>query len=105
MHINLSNEKDIFVWGLTKSGGYMVKSMYLDLINDDTKYLRTYIWKMKVPLKIKIFMWFIHRKEILTKYNLKKRNWEGDTKCCFCDNNELVQHLFIECPLANKSGV
>jgi hypothetical protein len=55
---------------------------------------------MKVPLKIKIFMWFVDRKEILTKDNLKKRNWEGDTKCCFCDHNESVQHLFIECPLA-----
>jgi hypothetical protein len=55
---------------------------------------------MKVPLKIKIFMWFIHRKEILTKDNLKKGNWKGDTKRCLCDHNESVQHLFIECPLA-----
>jgi hypothetical protein len=64
MLINLSNEKDNFVWSLTKSGGYTVKSMYLDLINDDKKNLHTYIWKMKVPLKIKIFMWFVRRKEI-----------------------------------------
>jgi hypothetical protein len=32
---------------------------------------------MKVPLKIKIFMWFLHRREILTKDNLVKRNWQG----------------------------
>jgi hypothetical protein len=42
-------------------------SMYLDLLDDDTKFLKRYIWKMKVPLKIKVFMWFLHRKVILTK--------------------------------------
>jgi hypothetical protein len=100
MHINLTSETNTFVWGLTKSGKYAVKSMYLDIINEDTKFLRRYIWKMKVPLKIKKFMWFVHRKEILTKDNLKERNWDGDTKCCFCDDEESVNHIFIECPFA-----
>jgi hypothetical protein len=99
MHINLTNEKDNFVWVLTKSGGYTIKYMYPDVLNDVIKYLCTYIWKMKVPLKIKICMWFIHRKKISTKDNLKRRNWDGDTKCWFCCDEEYVQHLFIECPL------
>ena len=34
---------------------------------------RKFIWKMKVPLKIKIFMWFIYRRVILTKDNLDRR--------------------------------
>jgi hypothetical protein len=42
--------------------------------------LRKYIWKMKVLLKIKIFMWFLHQKVILTKDNLAKRNWTGCKK-------------------------
>jgi hypothetical protein len=74
--------------------------MYLDLLNGNTNYLQKYLWKMKVPLKIKIFMWFVHRKEILTKDNLIKRNWQGSSKCCFCDHEETVQHLFIHCPFA-----
>jgi hypothetical protein len=76
----------------------MVKSMYLDLLNDRTVYLHKYLWKMKVPLKTKIFMWFVQRKEILTKDNLLKRNWQDSVKCCFCDHDESVQHLFITCP-------
>jgi hypothetical protein len=100
MNIQLSNEKDTFVWRLTTSGGFTVKSMYLDLLDDQTKYLRKYIWKIKVPLKIKIFMWFLHRKVILTKDNLAKRNWEGSKTCVFCDKDESIQHLFFECPLA-----
>jgi hypothetical protein len=100
LQVQLTNEKDIFVWGLTTSGIFTVKSMYLDLLDDDTKYLKKYIWKMKVPLKIKVFMWFLHRKVILTKDNLIKRNWNGNESCCFCDDKESIQHLFFECPLA-----
>jgi hypothetical protein len=55
---------------------------------------------MKVPLKIRIFMWFLFKKVILTKDNLVKRNWHGNKKCCFCDHEETIQHLFITCPLA-----
>ena len=100
MDINFTNTQDQFVWGLTSSGLFTVKSMYLDLLNGHTKYLRKYIWKMKVPLKIKIFMWFLHRKVILTKDNLARRNWTGNQRCCFCDKDETIQHLFFECPLA-----
>jgi hypothetical protein len=57
------------------------------------------IWKMKVPLKIKVFMWFLHQKVILTKDNLIRRQWISNEKCCFCDNKESIQHLFFECPL------
>jgi hypothetical protein len=59
-----------------------------------------YIWKIKVPFKIKNFMWFLHRKVILTKDNLVKKNWQGNTSCCFCDKEEFIQHLFFEYPLA-----
>jgi hypothetical protein len=100
MQVQLSNEKDTFVWGLTRSGVYTVKSLYLDLLNDNIKYLKKYIWKIKVPLKIRVFMWFLHRKEILTKDNLIKRRWTGNEKCCFCDNKESIQHLFFDCPFA-----
>jgi hypothetical protein len=68
------------------------------MLNDNTVFLRKYIWKMKVPLKIRIFMWFVYQKEILTKDNLKKRNWQGSSRCCFYDHEETVQHLFIDCP-------
>ena len=37
---------------------------------------------------------------ILTKNNLIKRWWVGSPRCCFCDHDETIQHLFLECPLA-----
>uniref|UniRef100_A0A453PTX1 Reverse transcriptase zinc-binding domain-containing protein n=1 Tax=Aegilops tauschii subsp. strangulata TaxID=200361 RepID=A0A453PTX1_AEGTS len=52
------------------------------------------------PLKIKVFMWFVHKHVILTKDNLAKRNWTGLTKCSFCDRDETIKHLFLGCPRA-----
>jgi hypothetical protein len=77
-----------------------MKTMYLDPLNGHTVFLKKYIWKMKVPLKIKIIMWFLHKGVILTKDNLAKRNWNGCDKCVFCDKKETIQHLFISCPFA-----
>jgi cellulose synthase/poly-beta-1,6-N-acetylglucosamine synthase-like glycosyltransferase len=45
-------------------------------------------------------MWFLHRKVLLTKDNLANRNWQGSKKCCFCAQDESIQHLFISCPIA-----
>jgi hypothetical protein len=39
----LNGEKDRFVWSLTLSETFTVKSMYLDILDDDTKYLKRYI--------------------------------------------------------------
>jgi hypothetical protein len=100
MLVQRTDSEDTFRWNLTNSGSFTVKSMYLDLLNDHTMYLKKYIWKIKVPLKIRIFMWFLHKGVILTKDNLIKRNWHGCTKCCFCDQEETIQHLFISCPFA-----
>jgi hypothetical protein len=73
MSIHLSNEPEKFVWNLNESGLFSVKSMYLDLMNDHTRFLRKYLWKIKIPLKIKIFMWFLSNKMLLTKDNLAKK--------------------------------
>ena len=74
--------------------------MYLDVINSNSIPSSKYVWKVKVPLKIKVFMWFVHKQVILTKDNLVKRNWTGSTRCNFCDRDETIKHLFLDCPLA-----
>jgi hypothetical protein len=42
LQIQLNDKKVIFVSGLTSSDIFCVKSMYLDLLDDDTKYLKKY---------------------------------------------------------------
>jgi hypothetical protein len=58
--VHLTEQEDVFKWGLTVSGIFSVKTMYLDLLNGHTVFLKKYIWKIKV-LKIKIFTWFLHK--------------------------------------------
>jgi hypothetical protein len=41
--VNLVQEPDTFVWKLTNFGLFTVKSMYLDLMNEHTRFLRKYL--------------------------------------------------------------
>jgi hypothetical protein len=68
-----------------KNKVYSIKSMYTHLCRVDVAEPNKKIWKAKIPLKNKIFMWLIHQDAILTKNNLLKRNWQGDKFCSFCN--------------------
>jgi hypothetical protein len=38
----LNDDPDVFVWGLTTSGTFtIIKSMYLYLLHDDTKFIKS----------------------------------------------------------------
>lgn len=58
------------------------------------------IWKAKIPLKVKIFLWLVEQNAILTKDNLIKWKWKGSKTYAFCTENETVNHLFFDCPTA-----
>ena len=75
MEVQLSQQPDELRWKLTKSGVFTVKSMYIDVINSNSIPTSKHVWDVKVPLKIKVFMWFVHKQVISTKDNLIKRNW------------------------------
>jgi hypothetical protein len=92
--------KDYFKWLLTKSGFFTVRSMYLDGIDTHPPFQHSKISKWKVPLKIKIFLWFLQKGVVLTKDNLAKKNWNGSQQCVCCSMNETIQHLFLDCPSA-----
>lgn len=57
------------------------------------------IWKSKIPFKIKIFLWLVKHKKVLTKVTMSNRGWNGDTACGCCGLPESTDHLFVECPL------
>ena len=72
MDVSRNDEPDKLIWRLTTSGIFLVKSMYADYLNMHTVFLKKIHWRIKVPLKIKIFMWFLFKKVLLTKDNLAK---------------------------------
>ena len=60
------------------------------------------IWRLKIPLKTKIFAWYLRRGVILTKDNLIRRNWHGSSQCVFCHHDETIKHLFFQCKFAHS---
>ena len=58
------------------------------------------IWKIKIPLKLNFFAWYLRKGVILTEDNLVKSNCEGSTKCVFCPQDESIKHLFFQCRVA-----
>jgi hypothetical protein len=69
------------------------------ILPDSLVYDNKKIWKMKIPLKNKIFAWYLCRGVILTKDNLIKRNWHGSKTCVFCSQDEIIKHLFFNATL------
>jgi hypothetical protein len=98
MNVQLVEQKDVFLW--TTSKHFSVKAMYMDLMAESVSYPKLDTWKARIPLKIKIFLWFLWKGVILTKDNLAKRQWKGCTRCSFCSEHESIQHLFFDCPMA-----
>ena len=76
--------------------------MYKALVHFDVPIINNkQLWKMNVPLKIKIFTWYLQR-GVVTKDNLTKRNWQGSIKCCFYHHNESIKPLFFECQFVHS---
>jgi hypothetical protein len=99
----LSDDQEGFHWNLTPNGQFSVKSHYLALIHLDVPNINKRLWKLKAPLKIKIFLWYLRRGVIRTKDNLAKWNWNGSVKCCFCHKDETIRHLFFEWQFARTT--
>jgi hypothetical protein len=87
----------VFVWNLYQDGQYTINSLYMALISNEVVHMNKQVWKLKVLLKIIIFMWNMRKEVVLTKDNLARRNWGGSTQCSFCLPEESVQHLFFDC--------
>ena len=71
--------------------------MYLHKINQHAPFRHKLIWKLKIPLKVKIFLWFLQRGVILTKDNLARNYWKGNLKYRLCNCNESITYLLFEC--------
>jgi hypothetical protein len=97
------NERDI-CWKWGGKGQYTSKSMYDLLTKDDVRNSYKHIWKAKIPYKIKMFTYLIENNAIPTKDNMKKRKWEGDPRCVFCDQMESTKHLFFNALLPGVFG-
>jgi hypothetical protein len=87
-------------WALGKSEVFSTRSIYQFLERDISGAHNKWIWKANISLKIKVFMWQVFQDAILTRENMRKRNWPGAPLCSFCGAVETSNHLFFQCSIA-----
>jgi len=61
------NNLDLCIWLLHKSGQFSIHSMYAALMDEIILSINKPLWKLKIPLKVKVFIWLLHRGVISTK--------------------------------------
>lgn len=92
------SQPDFLYWALEKNGVYLVKSGYkliceearIEKASGSTRIgvagLWSRIWKLKVPGKIKHFLWRACSNYFPTKVNLMKRKILAELLCHLCGN-------------------
>jgi hypothetical protein len=98
--VGLTQEVDVPVWDWTKNGQFTVKSIYKDLSKAGIDRSFKHLWKAKIPLKIKVWLWLSWHNAIATKDTMLESGWTGNPFCQFCRQKESILHLFFSCPAA-----
>jgi hypothetical protein len=74
----LSQESDSVMWTLEKNKVFSTSSLYREMsFPGMTNKWMMDVWRARLPLKIKIFLWQLHNDKVQTAEQLKKRNWSG----------------------------
>lgn len=99
--IVLSDSPDSVYWGLENSKMFTTKSLYRFLSSSGvSSRVAGCIWKSRLPLKIKFFLWQIFNNKLQVAKSLVKRGRKGSSKCCLCSCLEDINHILFKCHLA-----
>lgn len=93
------------MWHYNYNGQYSVKSSYKVFISSHSQPLLTLsdgvgkmIWALRVPGKMKIFLWNAFHNIQPTWDNLQMRGMVVPECCLFCKAVETVDHILFTCP-------
>jgi S-adenosylmethionine:diacylglycerol 3-amino-3-carboxypropyl transferase len=100
--VHLAGKSDVVTWVLERDGQYSSKSLYrfLSFGGVISKRLEG-LWRARVPLKVKIFMWQMFHNKLQSADQLKKRNWKGEVNCQLCEGLEDMNHIMFKCKWGN----
>lgn len=82
-------------WKIGSKGQFKVSELYSHLRSHGV-FPQKFMCKLKIPLKVKVFVWLTITNRILTKDNLLKRGWTCNNQCHFCNCDEIVDHLLFQ---------
>ncbi|KAK4717875.1 hypothetical protein R3W88_016213 [Solanum pinnatisectum] len=97
-----SSIDDKIVWCLTSDGLYTTKyvNTFLDSNEDSSVHNSNknfnWIWKIKAPNKIKLFIWLLYHKKLPTNQYLNLIGMNMSFVCTFCETaNETINHIIF----------
>ena len=115
--IQLGNihSKDQPFWGETSTRNFFVSSAYEMLMKEESSPLSAKssnageirdtwrrVWKLRIPRKVKHFLWRACSEALPTKHNLYKRKIINNQLCNFYERAvETTSHVLWACPYAN----
>ena len=79
--LTLTSDSDWVSWGLNQNGKFSTKSVYKWLERSISGCHYRWIWRAKLPLKIKIFLWLLHLDSLWCNDQLQRRGWENGYFC------------------------
>lgn len=95
--------RDTLIWGATSNGQFSVKSAYnssFDFSSSSNPQWQ-FIWNLKIPPKLKTFLWTMLHRKLLTNVQRVTRKFSNDASCPIChSSDETLLHLFRDCPRA-----
>ena len=104
-HVRITNDDDTLVWNLSKSCRYSPKEGYAQFMRKDLEPIWWWkvLWKLKCPLKSKLFCWFILSGKVLTWDVFLLKGCEGPGRCYLCKMEcESNFHIGVECPFTQS---
>jgi ribonuclease HI len=95
-----SDERSV---GGGKKGNFSIANMYhnlCDFNSEEVDLIWSKVWKLKVPERVRTFMWLVMHKRLLTN-SIKSSMGLGQAMCNYCnDVEENLSHVLRDCPLA-----
>ena len=100
LHVVLvENVEDTIIWKLTPNGEYSAASAYkAQFFGAEASNMKSLVWKVWAPPKVKFFAWLALRKRLWTSDRLARRGWPNCGLCPLCNRvPETITHLLLGC--------
>jgi hypothetical protein len=95
-----SPEDDQTGWRLEPSGQYSTIFMYRSLARVLAVTFCKDVWKMRIPPKIRIFLWQLIWGKLPCSEQVAKRRGPSNGLCTLCGETEDCDHIFFPCHMA-----
>ncbi|CAL8174658.1 unnamed protein product [Prunus armeniaca] len=94
---------DRYIWQFTPNGSFSVNSAYSSLFPAEAsvKWDWQFLWRLRLPPKVKTFLRIVCHQKLLTNVQRQKRGLTQVPTCPRCDYPmETIAHLFKDCPFS-----